>query len=132
MVSHTFPGIAPIVIQAGQSVDVTDRAARLLGTPASFANDAQLLSKAGNVGIAFTSGQVWRIKSAFTTNAATGSNRQLTSAGLTVSSKTVAPSATGPLLDTELTIKGTGGTTDLALGNGIAADTWTVTAERIV
>lgn len=124
MVTLISPGLPP--------VDITDRAGRLLGTLAGFTISATFVSLAGNVGKAIPSGQVWRVKTVTVVTNATAGNRTLTSGGLLVSSKTVPASTTGNLLDGELVLTGTGATTDISIGGGLAGDSWTATTERIL
>jgi hypothetical protein len=113
----------------GSVTDVTDRAARLLGKPASFAVGTSTVNAAGNVSTLLGSaGQVWIIKTALITTAAGGSNRSLSSIGQPAGSKTVAPSSTaGDLLDREVSVVGNG---SILITNGAAGDTYYLTAEQ--
>jgi hypothetical protein len=124
LVTLISPGLPP--------VDITDRAARLLGTLASFTIGSTFVSLAGNVGKALTSGQVFRVKSVVVVTNATVGNRTLTSGGLLVSAKVAAAGSTVDLLDRELILTGTGSTADISIGGGLAGDSWTATLERIL
>jgi hypothetical protein len=112
------------------AIDVTDRAARLLGVPASFAIGTAQQGLAGNVSFTPAAGQSVRIKIANISTAAGGGNRIIRVALAVVSSKTAAGGLSNvDLLDREL-VSNSGLSTDIL--NGASGDTWTILTERIV
>jgi hypothetical protein len=128
MVSQTS-GTAVVI---SNSIDITDRAARLLGTLASFAISGATTTLAGNVNISLGAGVFARLKSCIITTAAGGGTRTLqVNGGQPTSKSAIASTTTADLLDRELLVTGTAGS-DIAISAGAAGDTWVATRERVV
>ncbi len=128
----TQNSVAVTVIAPGGVVDVSDRATRLLGTPASFAVGSQLNSTAGNVSFNVPPGQNGILKSAVITTNATVANRGLQLNATSVATKLVAASQTNAdLIDRELAVTGVGNNT-ISVVAGQAGDTWVITYLRLI
>jgi hypothetical protein len=126
MVSRTS-GTAVVISNA---IDVTDRAARLLGVPTSFAVSGTYTgSMTGTATVAIAAANVVRIKAGICTTNATAGSRQLGIGVRPISSKIVAAgSSNADLLDREITVSGQ----TLVIVNGLAGDTWWLLYETVV
>jgi hypothetical protein len=128
MVARTS-GTAVVI---SNSIDVTDRAARLLGKAALSIIGTTQVSLAGNVTLSFGNGVTAILKTCTITTNATAGNRQLGTGVGNIASKLVGPTTgAGDLLDRELPLTSVGGV-DLQITGGLAGDTWITTRIQVI